>query len=398
VTRWRSQEVAPKAPRADQKLEQQVMASGLAAAFLRLPRSYAQRRATFDTPMKLAGLVLLVLVAVALPSLVSSYYVGVASVMLLAVPGAAALNAVQGVAGQVSAGNAALMAVGVFAAAFVLHEMPSMPFLLVLVFGGIAGGLVGVLIGIPAMRTRGLYLLIATLALQFIVEYVFEVYQQHTVGSAGFIFLNATIGSYAIDTTVRWYYVLLVAGALAIVVLKNWVGSRAGRSWFAIRHSEATASILGIDVARTKVAVFVASSALIGIQGVIFAYYTGVVQYNTLTFAVAIQYIAIVIIGGQASVLGVVFGVIFVEGLPYLLQYFGSHIPSWFPDQSLFQQHVYDLQDVIYGFFIIIFLLYAPRGLVEIWERLGMRIRLRALRQELRIEPGESLRGREGRA
>jgi hypothetical protein len=64
----------------------------------------------------------------------------------------------------------------------------------------------------------------------------------------------------------------------------------------------------------------------------------------------------------------------------------------------LFQQHVYDLQDVIYGFFIIIFLLYAPRGLVEIWERLGMRIRLRALRQELRIEPGESLRGREGRA
>jgi branched-chain amino acid transport system permease protein len=356
-------------------------------AFLaRQPRSYGHRRATFNSPVKFAFLILLVLICLALPRLVSTYYVDVASVILLAVPGAAALNAVQGVAGQVSAGNAALMAVGAYTAAFLMTEAPGTPFLLVLVLAGISGGVVGALIAIPALRTQGLYLLIATLALQFIVSYFTQIYQTHAVGDQGFVFTAPSIGSLQIETPEQWYYVLLIAAVAAIIVLKNWLSSRVGRGWLAVHNNPATASILGINVGRAKVAVFVASSVMIGIQGAIFAYYVGVVQYSNFTFDLAIQYVAMVIIGGYGSVVGIVFGVLFVEGTPYLLQYFGNNIPSWFPDQTLFQQHIYDLQDVVYGIFIIIFLMYAPGGLVELWERLTRRVRLWPFRREIAID------------
>jgi branched-chain amino acid transport system permease protein len=110
------------------------------------------------------------------------------------------------------------------------------------------------------------------------------------------------------------------------------------------------------------------------------------VQYSNFSFDLAIQYVAMVIIGGYGSVVGIVFGVLFVEGMPYLLQYLGNHIPTWFPAQTLFQQHIFDLQDVVYGLFIIVFLMYAPGGLVELWERLTRRVRLWPLRQELAID------------
>jgi branched-chain amino acid transport system permease protein len=356
-------------------------------AFLaRQPQSYAQRRATFDSPFKFAFLVLLVIICLALPRLVSVFYIDVAAVILLAVPGAVALNAVQGVAGQVSAGNAALMAVGAYTAAFMLTVAPGTPFLVVLVLAGISGGLVGALIAIPALRAQGLYLLIATLALQFIVSYLTQVYQTHAVGDQGFTFVAPKIGPLLIVTPEQWYYVLLIAAIVAIIVLKNWLSSRVGRGWLAVHNNPAMGSILGINVGRAKMAVFVASSVMIGIQGAIFAYYVGVVQYSNFSFDLAIQYVAMVIIGGYGSVVGIVFGVLFVEGMPYFLQYLGNNIPSWFPAQALFQQHIFDLQDVVYGLFIIIFLMYAPGGLVELWERLTRRVRLWPLRRELPID------------
>lgn len=370
-------------------------AIGLAAPeFSRLPRSFSRRRATFNTPIRTGGLIVAVLLLALFPSLTTAYYVGVASVMLLAVPGVAALSALQGVAGQVSVANAALMSIGAFMAAFLLREYAGLPFPIILVLAGAAAGLVGVLIGIPAVRAQGLYLLMATLALQFIVAYLTEQYQNKTVGADGFIFPNPKIGAFAINSIDRWYYLLLVLAVLAMVVFKNWLSSRVGRSWRVIRHGGETASVLGVNVVRTKVAVFVVTSVIIGVQGAVFAYYTFVVQSSEFSFAVAIQYVAMVIIGGEGSVLGVAFGVVFVEGMPYLLQKLFVNAPAWLPAHAALQEHIFDVQNLVYGAAIMFFITRAPGGLVELWERAVQRLRLWPFRQELTLEHARLERAR----
>jgi branched-chain amino acid transport system permease protein len=350
------------------------------APWFRLGRSslatgYANARATWRTPGRRMGLAVVVGVFVLLPWLASPYVMGIAIVMGLALPGAIALSALQGMAGQVSAGNAAFMAIGGLSVAAVLRAAPGMPFLLNLLIGGITAAIAGAIIAIPAIRVRGLYLLITTLALQFIVQYIFQEYQAHSVGDGGFVFGVPTIGSFQIASDDRWYFMLLIFGAFLLYAMKNWAQSRVGRSWIAIREGEDAAAILGVDVRRTKIMIFTVTSFVIGIQGVLFAYYSQDIQYTLFTFDLAVQYIAIVIIGGQGSVLGVVYGTVFVIGLPYVLQRVANILPAGMPGGAVIRNNIFNLEEIIYGALIVLFLLVAPGGLVELWGRIVHRIR-----------------------
>lgn len=340
-----------------------------------LARTYAQRTATFGTSTRRLVLLLVAAYLIFAPELVSGRTLNIYVVILMAVPGAVALNALQGVAGQVSAGNAAFMAIGTLSVAAVLRANENVPFLLNLLIGGCAAAVVGAAIGLPAVRVRGLYLLIATVALHFITLYVGDYYQGHSVGDLGFTFPNPSLFGYEITRLRQWYFLLLVVAAIAVWVFKNWLSSQLGRSWTAVREGEESAAILGVGVARTKVAVFVATSFVIGVQGVIYAYYTRIIQVDQFSFDMAIQYIAIVIIGGQASVLGTVFGVAFVEGMPYVLQDWAKNLPSGVPGVSVINDHIFDVQNIVYGLLIIVFLLWAPGGLIELWDRAGTRLR-----------------------
>lgn len=351
----------------------------------RFTRTYAQRSATFGTPVRRLVLLAIIAYLVFAPSLVSGRTLNIYILILIAIPGAVALNALQGVAGQVSAGNAAFMAIGAVSVAAVLRANPNVPFLVNLVIGGCAAAVIGAVIGLPAVRVRGLYLLIATVALHFITLYVGDYYQGRTVGDLGFVFPNPTIFGKTINGLTDWYFLLLVLAVLSVWVLKNWLSSRAGRSWTAVREGEEAAAILGVNVARTKIGVFVATSFIIGVQGVAYAYFTRIIQVDEFSFDLAIQYIAIVIIGGQASVLGTVLGAIFVEGMPYVLQDWAGSLPAGFPGANLINNQIFDVQDLVYGLLIIIFLLWAPGGLVELWERAGRRLRAWPFKRDLVI-------------
>jgi branched-chain amino acid transport system permease protein len=351
----------------------------------RLARTYAQLLTTFGTPTRRLVLLAIVAYLVLAPALLSGRTITIYTLILMAVPGAVALNALQGVAGQVSAGNAAFMAVGAVSVAAVMRSEPNLPFLVSLFIGGCAAGVVGALIALPAVRIRGLYLLIATIALYYLTIYVGDYYQGRTVGDLGFTYPIPNVFGLRISSTTDWYFLLLVFAVLSVWIFKNWLSSRVGRAWTAVREGEEAAAILGVDVARTKIGVFVATSFIIGVQGVLFAYFTQIVQVDNFTLDLSIQYIAIVIIGGQASVLGTVLGAIFVEAMPYVLQDWAGSLPAGFPGANLINNQIYDAQDFVYGLLIIVFLLWAPGGLVELWERAARRLRAWPFRRSLTI-------------
>jgi branched-chain amino acid transport system permease protein len=135
------------------------------------------------------------------------------------------------------------------------------------------------------------------------------------------------------------------------------------------------AEILGVNVKRVKLTAFVFTSLIIGVQGALYAYYTGAIQGDDFTLNLTISYIAIVIIGGQGSVLGTVFGSIVVVGLPLFLQNLSTSLPTFPGSDLVFGSNIFNTENVIYGALIMIFVLFSPYGLARIVTRMAEYVR-----------------------
>lgn len=319
------------------------------------------------TALQRARLVLLVGTIVLLPWVLSGFYIRVVIAIALAIPGALALNLLTGVAGQISLGNAAFMGIGATTAA-VLGTQYDVPVLLALPVVVVLSAAVGALVGLPSLRVRGLYLIIATLALHFIMAYGFRSVQSAAVGEAGFIMPSASVLGLEISSDFAWYFLLF--GFVAIVTLGyvNIVRSRAGRAWMAIRERDIAAEILGVAVGREKIKAFALTSAVIGLQGALQAYYVGVVNYETFDLTLAISYIAMIIIGGLGTHRGAIYGAAFVTALPYLIPRAIDTLPAGVADYL--GPRIFEIQAALFGALIIVFMLYEPKGIAEVMSRI----------------------------
>lgn len=330
---------------------------------------YTQDMVFYETTMQNFWLGVLIAALLVFPFVASRFYLSIANQILLAIIGALALNLLTGVAGQVSMGSAALMAVGAYAASVFANNL-GLPFVLVLVGSTLIAALLGVAVALPALRLRGLYLITATLALHFVVIYAVGRYQKATVGPAGFRLPLPELAGLTIGDAKGWYWLLLCMAVLTTMIFVNLMRSRFGRAWLAIRDRDIAAEIIGVNIAVYKVAVFAVSSALIGLQGALFGYYVGVVEVDTFNFDIITRYIAMIIIGGLGSVHGSIYGAVFVTGLPFAVQRLGAAIPVGFPGAQLLHTHMFAIQSALYGIAILAFLLFEPRGLVGIWQRI----------------------------
>jgi branched-chain amino acid transport system permease protein len=344
---------------------------------------------TTISPARVAAVAVGLAIAATLPWTLSTFLLGVAVLVMQAIPGALALNLLQGLAGQISAGNAGFLAFGALVVAYLEHTAPSVPAVADVLVAGLATAAIGAVVALPALRVRGLYLFVSTVALNFIVVYVLQVYQSHTVGDQGFILPNFSVFGRIIATPTGWYFVLLVFALLSLLAFLNLARTRLGRAWMAIRDRELSAGPLGVRVARYKIEAFAVSSFLIGIQGALFAYYTQVVTYSLFPFALAVTYIAMIIIGGQGSALGSILGAVFVIGVPYLVQSLANHLPSGLPGYPTIQAHIFDLENLLFGVLVIIFIIYSPGGLAALWARLTKAVRLWPLGSEERNVDGD---------
>jgi branched-chain amino acid transport system permease protein len=335
----------------------------------RLRTSYATSVALIPSRGRLALLVAAVAAVASIPWALTSTWTTVATAIALAVPGAIALNILIGIAGQVSIGNAALLSVGSVVTATIVRSYSAAPFPLLMLASGTAAALVGAIVAIPALRVRGLYLIIGTLALQFIINYLVEVYQSHSVGDSGWNVPAPRLGALQITSRVEWYFFVVAVAAAAMLVMANIKRSRMGRAWVAVRDGDAAAAIIGVNVVRAKVQAFVFTSFIIGVQGSVVAQYSRNVQYSNYNLELAVSYIAIVFIGGTGSVGGTVLGATVVIGLPFLLQQIVSTLPAHGSAVNFVNAHQFDIEYIVYGVLIVVFMIYAPRGLAQLIGR-----------------------------
>lgn len=329
-----------------------------------LKTSYAADSALLSTPFLKAWFALFVVAALAFPFVATPLLLDLACRTAIAIVGAQALNLLTGYTGQVSLGHAGLIAAGAFTSAILVQELKA-PFWIAIPSSLASGALLGLLVGIPSLRLRGLYLALSTLAMHFVILWLLNEYQTHRGFSTGLELPRPAIGGWKLAGATAWYYVLLAIAALVTVFCINLVRSRPGRAWMAIRDRDVAAAAAGVDLARYKLLAFVVSSSLTAFCGSLWGYYNGFVSVEAFNFFMTIEYIAMIVIGGMGYILGGILGAVFVTVLPYAIDALINALPG----TAGLQTQLFAVKFGAFGLLMALFLVLEPQGLVRIWTR-----------------------------
>jgi branched-chain amino acid transport system permease protein len=333
--------------------------------------TYAADMALYPLPIaKWTVAVLAVLFVVIVPLAFHEYYLSILNLIFIAIVGALGLNILVGYTGQISLGHGAFMSVGAYTAANLAVRL-GLPFWLTLPAGGLMAAAIGVLVGMPSLRIKGLYLAIATLAGQLIIEWTINHVPAISGGAQASIQVERpSLFGISLHTQTHLYYFLLFFAVLAIVATLNLMRSRIGRAFIAVRDQDIAAEIIGIDIYRYKLLAFAISSFYAGVCGVLYTYYFGIANYEQFQLGVSIDYLAMIIIGGLGSVLGSIFGAVFVTLLPIVIRLLMENVGSlFFSDQEL-ASVVSGLRLAVFGGLIIFFLIVEPEGLNRLWRNI----------------------------
>ncbi|HXJ83287.1 MAG TPA: branched-chain amino acid ABC transporter permease [Candidatus Methylomirabilis sp.] len=317
-----------------------------------------------DTPLRWSALCALVIALTALPLLASPFVLELVTQTALAAVGALALNILTGLAGQISLGHAGFIAAGAFTTAMLVEAGWGSP-LATIPSAAVVGAALGVAVGIPALRLKGLYLALGTLAMHYVVLYAAGELQTRWGSNTGYTIPPPRLFGLVLKGTLSWYYALVFIAAVVLLVSVNLTRSRAGRAFMAIRDREIAAASVGIHVARYKVLAFVTSSVITAVAGALFAYYRGFVSVEAFSLFLAVEYIAMVTIGGLGSALGAVLGAAFVTLLPYAIDGVVGRLEL--PGGT--EYYLFPAKFGAFGLLMAAFLIFEPEGLVGIWRR-----------------------------
>jgi branched-chain amino acid transport system permease protein len=283
-------------------------------------------------------------------------------IQLIAVLG---LMLLTGYCGQISIGQAAFMAVGAFTSAILVTTL-GWPFLVSLCCAIIASVVVGLVFGLPALRIKGFYLAVSTLAAQFIIVWLIIHLPSLTGGTDGMRVARVKILGFVFDTHFKYYYLCLGFAALFTYFAKNLVRSRVGRAWIAIRDNDITAEVMGVNLANYKLLAFAMCSAFAGVSGALWAHYVPAINYEHFTLWDSIWFLAMIVIGGLGTITGAIFGTAFIrlldEVVTTLFPILSSIVPG-FGEESLAGALL-----AMYGLAVVLFLIFEPRGIAHRWE------------------------------
>jgi branched-chain amino acid transport system permease protein len=346
----------------------------------RLTTAYHHDLALWRSRPAQAAAILGVAAFVIAPFVVGNYWTTVLAYSGIAAIGAIGLNLLTGYAGQVSLGHAFFLGAGAYATAFFTGQW-SWPFPFWLIGAAVIGGFLGGLVGPFALRLRGNYLVIVSLALVFIGQHLFENWESVTGGLTG-VAVRAPVALGGLDaanlvlfgqplTRNQGYYYVVWLGVLLVALgAKNIARSRPGRALQAIRDRDLAAEIIGISLVQYKVGAFVVSSACAAAAGALYASFVRYVSPLDFTLFLSIQYIAMIIVGGVGTVMGAILGALFLTALPRALEAGAGALPFVSPTGAGGTITVSTLNQMIFGLLIIGFLRFEPLGLVEIWRRI----------------------------
>ncbi len=332
--------------------------------------SYKQDNTIFETKTIRWVTIFTIIALCFAPLLVDAYFITLLIQISYLGIAALGLNILVGYTGQISLGHGAFFGFGAFASAWLNTSFHIPVFLCIPLAGFLTMG-VGMMFGAPAARIKGLYLAIATLASQFIIEDFFARAEWFSGGAAGSMAEPMSLFGFTFDSDESFYYVALFALVFMFIWGCNLMRSRDGRAFVAVRDHYLSAEIMGVKLNKYRLLSFGISSFYAGIGGALYAHYLGYVSAEGFTIMMSIQFLAMIIIGGLGSIKGTLMGVIFMVFLPEVLESGVGlmKMTDWGNIPMVIDGLAY-IKEMAIGLVIIGFLIFEPEGLAHRWTQI----------------------------
>lgn len=297
----------------------------------------------------------------------NEYHYFITNLILINLISAIGLQLLIGFTGLLSLGHAAFMGVGAYTSALLATKW-GCPFLLSILSAGLVAALLGIIVGIPSLRIKGFYLMVATIAFQFVIDYVIIHWEGVTRGIRGIELPTPYVLGISLEKNRSYFLLLFLLTAFLMWGAKNIVRSKIGRAFIAVRDNDVSAEIIGIPIFPYKLLSFSISAFYAGIAGALFAGLLRTAIPEDYTLLHSIIFLAMVLVGGLGRLVGTVFGVIFITLVPVLLDLIVSYIANVYDPN--FTILLGPLKELVFGGLIIVFIILEPEGLVGIWVRI----------------------------
>ena len=338
--------------------------------------NYAKDQGWWQTPVIKGKMILLLLIVfVGFPLFLSEYYIGVAVMIGYTALGALGVQLLIGYAGLITLGHAAFIAVGAYTSTILMLQFPWPDFLvnwglaypISIIIAAIVAGLWSVLFGLPSARVKGFYLILTTMAAQFItVDFILTQYISR-IGGRGQAFSlppgTIKIGPWVIDTDLKVYFLMIILLTLTVMIMSNLLRTRVGRAWVAIRDNDIAAETLGINIIWYKLLNFFVAGFIAGIAGAFWVANLAALSPEHFPWFWSLWLVGVILIGG-AGIDGAIFGAIFMVGVLEILQMLAV------PASAIYSRILIDfafMKEMAFGLAICAFLIYEPRGLSYRW-------------------------------
>jgi branched-chain amino acid transport system permease protein len=297
----------------------------------------------------------------------NEYHYFIMNLILINMIAAIGLQLLIGFTGLLSLGHAAFMGVGAYTSALLVADL-GFPFILSILIAGLVAAFLGLIVGIPSLRIKGFYLMVATLAFQFVIDYIIIHWDSVTRGIRGIELPTPHIFGISLETNQSYFLMTFILVVFLMWGAKNIARSKIGRAFVAIRDNDVSAEIIGIPIFPYKLLSFSLSAFYAGVAGALFAGLLRTAIPEDYTFLHSIIFLAMVLVGGLGRLVGTVFGVIFITLIPVLLDLIVSYIANVYDPN--FTVYLGPMKEFVFGGLIIFFIILEPDGLVGIWVRI----------------------------
>lgn len=310
-------------------------------------------------------LIFLIALLLLCPIFISDRILTIMTIIGIAVISVHGLNILTGYCGQISIGHVGFMAVGAYTSA-ILSARLGWPFWATLICGSLAAGIAGLIFGLPSLKIKGFYLIMATISAHFIIIWLILQLRPLTGGADGFAVPMPEIAGFVFDSKTSYYYLVIAFACLATFLATNLTRTRTGRAFVAIRDNELAAEVMGINLWSFKLQAFFIGCVYAGLAGVLLIHYYAWASADLFPFMDSVWYLGMLIVGGMGSVSGAIFGAVSLKLLDELVTIVGPMLAAIFP--AIAAQAAASLGLIVRGLVIILFLIFEPRGLSHRWE------------------------------
>jgi branched-chain amino acid transport system permease protein len=332
--------------------------------------SYARDMAIFRTKLHWGMLVAFLILVFACPLFLSDRILTILTIIGITTISVHGLNILTGYCGQISIGHAGFMAVGGYTSA-ILSAKLGWPFWATLPSAALAAGMAGLIFGLPSLKIKGFYLIMATIAAQFIIIWLILQLYPLTGGADGLAAPRLKIAGLVLKSKSSYFYLVMTIACMATFAAKNIVRTRAGRAFIAIRDNDLAAEVMGVNLWAYKLLAFFAGCAFAGVAGALLVHYYAFACIDQFTFMNSVWYLGMLIVGGMGSTAGAIFGAVSLKLLDEVVTIVGPILSA-----AVAPQAAASLGLIMRGLVIIVFLIFEPRGLAHRWELIKAYFRL----------------------